>query len=101
MTRYAIILLIVLFIGLQYKLWFGDGGLLELWQLEGNVAEQKSANAKMQEQNAALTAEVEDLKIGIAAVEERARTELGMIKDDEVFYQIVEENPHANYSAQQ
>jgi cell division protein FtsB len=100
MTRIAIVLLVVLFAGLQYKLWLGDGGLLELWQLKQNVTEQKTANAVMEEQNAELTAEVEDLKIGVAAVEERARTELGMIKDDEVFYQIVDENTHVNYSNQ-
>ncbi|MFI4954979.1 MAG: cell division protein FtsB [Gammaproteobacteria bacterium] len=88
--RITIIILTLLFIGLQYKLWFADGGLLELWQLRQTVVEQKSANQERVEENEKLAAEVADLKLGVAALEERARNELGMIKDDEVFYQIVD-----------
>jgi len=98
--RLTILLLILLFIGLQYKLWWGDGGLLELWQLKQSVVQQQSLNSNMEEQNSALAAEVEDLKMGDAALEERARTELGMIKDDEIFYQIVNGSANVNNSSQ-
>lgn len=78
---------------LQYALWFGDGGLRDLWQLEDQVAEQRSENERLRERNAALAAEVKDLKTGLEAVEARARLELGMIKDDEVFYQVIDAPP--------
>jgi cell division protein FtsB len=104
--RITILILILLFLGLQYKLWFADGGLLELWQLRQNVVEQQSSNQERVDENQKLAAEVADLKLGVAALEERARNELGMIKDDEIFYQIVEDknskgNTHANDSSQQ
>ncbi len=88
--KLATFILIALFIGLQYKLWFTDGGLLELWQLREAVTEQKMANQTITEKNVALTAEVDDLKLGVAALEERARNELGMVKDKEIFYQVVD-----------
>lgn len=75
---------------LQYVLWFGDGGVSDLWQLEGQVAEQQSENERLTERNDALAAEVRDLKTGLEAVEARARLELGMIKEDEVFYQVID-----------
>lgn len=92
--RITILILGVLFLGLQYKLWFADGGLLELWELRKTVAEQKLANQQRIEQNEKLAAEVADLKLGVAALEERARNELGMIKEDEIFYQIVDPQPN-------
>lgn len=88
--RAIILILIILFAWLQYKLWFSDGGLLELRELQQSVADQQAANQSRVEQNQKLAAEVSDLKLGVAALEERARNELGMIKDDEIFYQIVE-----------
>jgi len=90
MRRWLTLVLIALLFGLQYKLWVGDGSLAEVWQLRQSLAEQRKENAQLAERNAALEAEVKDLKQGLDAVEERARAELGMIKDDEVFYQIVE-----------
>ena len=74
---------------LQYPLWFGKGGWLRVWSLDRQLREQKETNSKLSERNRALDAEVRDLKQGLEAVEERARYELGMIKRDEVFFQIV------------
>jgi cell division protein FtsB len=74
---------------LQYPLWFGKGGWLRVWGLERQVQEQKQNNAALAQRNGALDAEVRDLKQGFEAIEERARYELGMIKQDEVFYQVV------------
>jgi len=85
-----IAILIVLLLILQYKLWFGDGNMREVWQLQAAIEEQKKENEKLRERNAALEAEVKDLKQGLEAVEERARSELGMIKKGETFYQIIE-----------
>jgi cell division protein FtsB len=90
MKRIAAILLIFLLV-LQYHLWFGNGGLLRVWQLEQRVAQQKEENRMLDERNKALEAEVRDLKQGLDAIEERARTDIGMIKKDETFYQVVEE----------
>lgn len=75
---------------LQYRLWFGDGSWGEVTALQNQVAHQKRDNEGLQERNDALAAEVEDLKSGEAAVEERARSELGMIKPGEKFYRVVE-----------
>ena len=85
-----IAILIVLLLILQYKLWFGDGNMREVWQLQSDIEEQKKENEKLRERNAALEAEVQDLKQGLEAIEERARSELGMIKKGETFYQIIE-----------
>ena len=83
-------LLLILFLLLQYRLWVGDGSFAEVWQLHRQVEGQKQENARLSERNQALDAEVQDLKQGQAAIEERAREELGMIRDDETFYQIIE-----------
>jgi cell division protein FtsB len=85
----ALILLAVLIL-LQVKLWVGAGGWREVEQLEETVARQAEENARLEQRNAALEAEVDDLKRGQAAVEERARAELGMIKPGEVFYRVVD-----------
>jgi len=83
--------LLILLVLLQYRLWVGDGSLAEVWRLHGQVEAQKAENERLRERNQALDAEVQDLKQGQAAIEERAREELGMIREDETFYQIVEE----------
>ena len=85
-----IVILIVLLLILQYKLWFGDGNMREVWQLQTAIEAQKKENEKLRERNAALEAEVLDLKQGLEAIEERARNELGMIKKGETFYQFIE-----------
>ena len=78
---------------LQYPLWLGKGGWLRVWSLDQQVQEQKEANAKLRQRNGALDAEVRDLKHGFEAIEERARYELGLIKQDEVFFQVVPPRP--------
>ncbi|NOY67854.1 MAG: cell division protein FtsB [Gammaproteobacteria bacterium] len=89
--KWIIFLLVSLIIILQVKLWVGDGSLAEVNQLSKAVDVQSQLNIKTKERNLALEAEVKDLKQGLEAVEERARSELGMIKKDtETFYQIVE-----------
>ena len=87
----AIILGILLVI-LQVDLWIGEGSLTAMWQLESEMAKQERQNKRLQERNQALEAEVRDLKSGMQAVEERARAELGMVKENETFYQIVDDN---------
>ena len=85
----AVILLILLLV-LQYTLWLGEGGLVRVWSLSEQVTAQEQENAKLRERNSALEAEVLDLKQGLEAVEERARADLGMIKKNETFHQVVE-----------
>jgi len=85
-----VIFLVVLLLILQYQLWAGDGGLLDVWDLHQEVAALKQENERLQERNAALDAEVLDLKQGLDAIEEHAREDLGMVKKGETFYQIVE-----------
>jgi len=89
--RVAIVLLTVLLLLLQYRLWVGDGSIIEVWRLSDSVAEQRAENERLRQRNEALAAHVRDLKDGLAAIEERARRELGMIGEDEVFYQVVEQ----------
>ena len=74
---------------LQYPLWLGRGGWLRVWDLDRQVSAQKEQNEKLKRRNAALDAEVADLKQGFEAVEERARSELGMVRQDEIFFQII------------
>jgi len=90
MARLLALILIAVVILLQLKLWVGAGGWREVEQLQATVAAQTAENARLQQRNAALAAEVDDLKSGQAAIEERARAELGMIKPGETFYRIVE-----------
>ena len=80
----------VLLLSLQYRLWVGDGSLAEVWDLYQQVEVQRDENQSLRERNQALEAEVQDLKKGLGAIEERAREELGMIKEGETFYQIIE-----------
>lgn len=88
-----IAILIFLLVLLQYKLWFGDGNMREVWALRDAIELQKKENKQLSDRNLALEAEVQDLKQGLEAVEERARSELGMIKKDETFFQIIENKP--------
>ena len=93
MLRLLALLLLVVLLFLQIKLWVGEGGWREVEQLETSVANQQRENERLEQRNDALEAEVEDLKRGQAAVEERARAELGMIKPGETFYRVVEPTP--------
>lgn len=90
---WPVLLLLALLAGLQAKLWFGAGGWREARELRETVEAQRAENARLQQRNDALGAEVEDLKSGETAVEERARSELGMVKPGETFYRVVEPNP--------
>lgn len=89
--RWVLWLLVVLLVVLQYRLWVGDGSLAEVWGLHQQVEAQREENHRLRERNQALEAEVTDLKQGLEAIEERAREELGMVRDGETFYQIIEE----------
>jgi cell division protein FtsB len=89
-NRLLALVLLAILVLLQIKLWVGEGGWREVEQLEASVATQEAENRKLEQRNAALAAEVDDLKRGQAAVEERARAELGMIKPGETFYRVVE-----------
>ncbi|WP_308417736.1 cell division protein FtsB [Leeia oryzae] len=78
-----------LIVALQYPLWLGKGGWLKVWQHEAQLEQAQKANLALKNRNDALDAEVQDLKQGYDAIEERARNELGMIKQDELFIQIL------------
>lgn len=88
--RAILSILVVLLLLLQYKLWFGDGSITEVRGLERAIEAQREENESLRQRNRALEAEVNDLKTGLDAIEERARSELGMIREGETFYQIVE-----------
>ena len=81
--------LLILLVLLQYRLWFGDGSVREVAQLQTQISSQEEQNAKLRERNRTLAAEVQDLKKGTTAIEERARTDLGMVGKSETFYQVV------------
>jgi cell division protein FtsB len=88
--RLVLVALVALLAFLQYRLWLGEGGRRSVAALRQQVEQQARENEGLKLRNAALAAEVEDLKSGEAAVEERARSELGMIKPGETFYRVVE-----------
>lgn len=90
MVRWLALVLLLLLTGLQYRLWWGEGGLLERHRLRRQAAEDRRANAALLERNARLTREVMDLKTGQTMLEQRAREELGLTREDEVYYQFVE-----------
>jgi len=81
--------LATLLVALQYPLWVGKGSWMRVWELDRQLAAQHEVNVRLKARNDALDAEVRDLKQGLDAIEERARLDLGMVKNDEVFYQIV------------
>lgn len=75
---------------LQYDLWLGEGSLTSVWQMQNAITQQEQENTLLQTRNDALAAEVQDLKSGLAAIEERARSELGMARDKETFIQVID-----------
>lgn len=87
--RLILLCLVALLLLIQYPLWLGKGGWLHVWDMERQVAAAKKKNTDQQARNNKLGSEVQDLKEGTGAVEERARYELGMIKQDEVFVQVL------------
>jgi len=88
--RLIILSLAALLVLIQYPLWLGKGGWLRVWDISQQVDEAHQPNQGLRERNAKLGSEVQDLREGTGAVEERARIELGMIKQDEIFVQILE-----------
>jgi cell division protein FtsB len=89
--RTLIAILVVLFLLLQHRLWFGDSSLVKVWRMQQRIEQLREENRALGERNRALEAEVRDLKKGVAAIEERAREELGMIKEGETFFQVIEQ----------
>jgi cell division protein FtsB len=88
--RWVILFLIALIGVLQYRLWVGEGSMEELRALRAQIADYRAEMQRMEARNLALAAEVEDLKTGLATIEDRARSELGMIQRGEVFLQVIE-----------
>ena len=91
--KFLAVALSALIVLIQWPLWLGKGGWLRVWEVDRQVAAQHDKNGQLEQRNAGFAAEVRDLKQGTEAVEERARMELGMIKSDEIFFQIVDPTP--------
>ena len=81
--------LAALILALQFPLWLGKGGWLRVWEMDRQLQLQAAKNERLEDRNSALAADVKDLKQGSEAIEERARYELGMVKGNEVFFQVV------------
>lgn len=90
MYRTLILILLVMILGLQYRLWFGEANLRQVWSLQQQIEQQQIENESLTERNQRLEAEVRNLKQGMAALEERARSEMGMVQEGETFYQLIE-----------
>ena len=88
--RILAVILGALILLIQYPLWMGKGGWVRAWHLEKDLSSHKNRNSEFEARNAALAAEVRDLKQGSEALEERARRELGMVKRDEIFFQYAD-----------
>ena len=86
--RLLALVFVAMIAALQYPMWLGKGGWLQVRELDRQVGVEREANAKLKARNDALDAEVRDLKTGLDAIEERARSELGMVRQDEVFFQL-------------
>jgi cell division protein FtsB len=93
--KYLAAALLVVLVLLQYRLWLGEGGMREVSRLRAEIATQELENETLRERNRTLAAEVQDLKKGTIAIEERARTDLGMIGKSETFYQVVTDEKQA------
>jgi cell division protein FtsB len=90
--RWLALTFVVLIAALQYPMWLGKGGWLQVRELDRQLAAQREGNAQLKARNEALDADVRDLKTGFDAIEERARSELGMVKQDEVFFQLQQQS---------
>ena len=86
--RILALVFVALIVALQYPMWLGKGGWLKVRELDRQLDAQRETNAKLKARNEALDADVRDLKTGYEAIEERARSELGMVRGDEVFFQL-------------
>lgn len=90
--RWPVLILFVLVVILQYPLWLGKGGWLRVWEVDRQVRAQRDENLRLEQRNASLDAEVRDLKSGNDAIEERARFELGMTRQGEIFVEVPQKN---------
>jgi cell division protein FtsB len=84
---------------IQYPLWLGKGSWLRVLEVDQQIHSQRDTNRRLQARNKALEAEVSDLKVGLEAIEEQARSELGMIRQDEIFFQILERSSNSETHA--
>ena len=87
--------LAALVIAVQYPLWAGKGGWFRVWEVDREIAAQREVNARLKVRNGALNADVRDLRQGLEAIEERARSELGLIRQDEIFFQLLDDPARA------
>jgi cell division protein FtsB len=94
-VRVLTLSLAALIVLIQYPLWLGKGSWLRVWEVDQQIRAQRAANRQLQARNLALEAEVRDLKVGLEAIEERARSELGMVRQDEIFFQVLDPAPAA------
>lgn len=81
---------------IQYPLWLGKGSWLRVWEVESEIRAQRDVNTRLRTRNVAMDAEVRDLKQGFEAIEERARSELGMVRSDEIFFQLLDLKPRSS-----
>lgn len=96
--KWLLLILLSIFAILQYRLWVSEGSLADVVRLEREVEKQKAANERLQERNRVLAIEVEELKTGLDSVEERARQDMGMVKEGETFYMLIEPETQNNNS---
>jgi cell division protein FtsB len=89
-VRALTLVLAALIVLIQYPLWLGKGSWLRVWEVDQQIRAQRETNRQLKARNDGLEAEVRDLKVGVEAIEERARSELGMIRNDEIFFQVLE-----------
>ena len=89
-------ILLIIFSLLQYRLWFGKNSVPDYLALQEDVTRQQLANEKLMQRNKLLYADTDDLKLGTEAIEERARNELGMIKENETFFRLIPSKGNAN-----
>ena len=93
--KWIVVIMLVFLVGLQYRLWVGDGSLAEKSRLAREIALQESENVALRERNRQLAVDVLELKTGLDGIEERARYDLGMVKEGETFFMIVDDKPKA------
>lgn len=96
--RWLLVILLVFLAGLQFRLWVGEGSLAHRAELNRQLGEQESENQALRERNALIATDVESLKTNLNAIEEKARADLGMIKQGETFYLVVDKNPPGSSS---
>lgn len=94
--KLLIVVLVLIFIGLQYRLWVGDGSFADIDRLEQQVSAQQAENSELEQRNTILVNEVKELQSGMDAIEEHARNELGLIRDGETFVLILEDEPDSS-----